>query len=113
MRQVWFSIAVLLGMSLPASADAPATAAKGATLTGVVFLDSNRDGVRDAGEAGHPGVRITNGIDVQITGTDGRYAFDETADGFVRITRPDGFACSHWYRRASGDFALVPEPRSD
>jgi Icc protein len=113
MKHFWVSIVVLLGMSLPASAVPPDAASGGAVLSGVVFLDSNGNGVRDDDEAGLPDVRITNGIEVQTTGADGRYAFSETADGFVRITRPDGFACSQWYRRVSGDFALVPEPRSD
>jgi hypothetical protein len=76
-------------------------------------VDFNADGVRNEGEPARRGVRVTNGIEVQTTGEDGRYAFDETADGFVRITRPDGFSCTRWYLRVPGDFALVPEPASD
>jgi hypothetical protein len=107
------SIIVLCGAPLAASADAPAAANGDTPLHGVVFVDSNGDGVRDVGESARAGVRISNGIEVQTTGDDGRYAFDETADGFVRITRPAGFDCTQWYRRDPGDFALVPEPGSD
>ena len=96
-------LALLLGPILPATAQ----------LSGTVFVDADADGARDPGEPGLAGVRVSNGAEVQTTTADGRYAFDADPSGFVHITRPDDFACERWYRRGSGDFALVPAPSPD
>ncbi len=78
-----------------------------ADLEGRVFVDANANGVADPGE-GRPGVAVTNGRDVAVSGADGRYRLPERAEGFTAITRPAGFACETWYRKGSGDFALLP-----
>lgn len=103
------SAALLAGLALLLGAAAPAPA----ELSGTVFVDADGDSVRDPGEPGLAGARVSNGAEVQTTGTDGRYAFETEATGFVHVTRPDDFACEHWYRRGSGDFALVPAPSPD
>ncbi|RME45940.1 MAG: hypothetical protein D6791_09555 [Chloroflexi bacterium] len=64
-----------------------------ATVWGVVWLDSNRDGMRDVGEPGIPGVELTletaaaRGVDAlaqswqTTTNAQGRYRFDNLAPG--------------------------------
>jgi hypothetical protein len=57
----------------------------GNDVFGSVFLDTDRDGVRDPGEAGVPGiqVRLGNGTTTltQLTGNDGGYRFVDVAHG--------------------------------
>ncbi len=82
-----------------------------AEYRGVVFLDRNADGVRDPSEPPLSGVTVSNGREVVRSDSDGGYSLPERSGddkGFVFITRPRGFECAEWYRRASGDFALVP-----
>ncbi len=82
-----------------------------ADLAGVVYVDANRNGVADAGEA-RGGVVVSNGREVVRTDAAGRYALPERGD-FVFVTRPRGFDAAPWYRAAGGDFALVPAPDPD
>lgn len=45
-------------------------------VTGVVFVDADSDGVFDAGEDGVPGVKLSDGRDVVVTRTNGRYRLE-------------------------------------
>ncbi len=81
-----------------------------AQLSGTVFVDLNRNGVRDAGEPARAGVAVSNGLDVVQTDAEGGYSLAEGPRGFVFVTRPAGFECESWHRRSAGDFALVPIP---
>lgn len=40
-------------------------------LTGMVFVDRNANGARDAGEPGLPGVPVSDQNEVVVTGADG------------------------------------------
>jgi len=64
------------------------------TIQGIVFDDSNANGIRETGEAGIPGVIITMGGTVtQVTDDNGFYAFTSLPPDLYRIaiTVPDGF----------------------
>lgn len=71
-----------------------------ASVGDFVFLDKNRNGIQDPGEAGVPGIKVElyssegNLITYATTDADGRYLFDNLVAGDYRIvfTRPDGFA---------------------
>ena len=86
-----------------------------AAYTGRVFVDSNRNGVPDKGEKMLSGVRVSDGLNVVKTGTDGSYTLPGHArERFVFITTPSGFQSDNrHYRRiesgqASYDFGLYP-----
>jgi hypothetical protein len=93
-------VGFLLLLATPASAD----------VSGIVFVDSNQNGVRDAGEPPRSGVAVSDGLDVVRTDAEGRYSLAKGPRGFVFVTRPDGFDCEEWYRRDGGDFALTHRP---
>jgi len=67
----------------PAPADPAGPAAKG-----VVFHDRDGDGVRDEGEPGLPGVRVSNGRDVVRTDESGRYELPVDDDTILFVIKP-------------------------
>jgi hypothetical protein len=97
------AVALLLLLATPAPAE----------VSGIVFVDLDQSGVREAGEPPAAGVAVSNGLDVVRTDAEGRYALAKGPRGFVFITRPAGFDCEAWYRRDPGDFALTPHPAEE
>ena len=85
-------------MPAPATPAAAGSAAAGPAgkprpVAGVVFDDTNKNGRRDAGEAGIPGVAVTDLRDVVTTGADGRYTIDAAPDAaVVSVSLPDGWS---------------------
>eukprot|EP00903_Cladosiphon_okamuranus_P001279 g1277.t1 len=59
---------------------------------GTVFVDTNRNSKLDDGEAGVAGVLVSNGREVVVTGTDGRYELPVYDDMNLFITKPAGYA---------------------
>lgn len=59
--------------------------------TGVVFLDTNGDGVRQASETGIEGVAVTNSLQVVRTDAEGRYALPITDDSIISVVKPAGY----------------------
>ena len=94
----------------------------GATVTGRVFLDANRNGLADAGERGLEAVVVSDGRSVVRTAANGDYTIDAAERApFVFVTLPRGYR-AHAHRfyadaKTAGakDFALVdwPEARAD
>lgn len=64
------------------------------TANGVVYLDENRDGVRQPSERGLPGVLVTNGEDIVRTDTRGVYRLPlrDPSDSIVSVVDPSGYA---------------------
>lgn len=60
------------------------------TLTGKVFVDTNRNGLSDDDEDGLPGVMVTNGRDVVRTDAQGRYRLPAFDNMTVSVTQPAG-----------------------
>lgn len=91
-----------------AVAAAPRTAET--ALTGVVFDDRNRDGVRQAGEPGLGGVAVSNQIDVVQTAADGTWTLPGPGTGVVFVTAPRGRAAvGRFWREAPGPGARALE----
>jgi uncharacterized protein (TIGR03067 family) len=100
----------------PAGFNAPNTAAYTllrerralrADLTGVVFLDANGNGVRDSGEAGVPGVAVSNQDAVVITDSSGAFHMTSRGSGVVFVSVPDGYkAVGSFWRSADSTLAF-------
>jgi hypothetical protein len=67
---------------------AAAGGARGEKAVGVVYHDENRDGVRQVGEAGIPGVGVSNGLDIVATDAEGRYALEVGDDAVIFVIKP-------------------------
>jgi hypothetical protein len=74
---------LLLGLSV--QAEAPRY------VSGVVFEDENRDGLRDSGEAGVPLVLVSNGQDVVATDGEGRYYLPVRPRSAIFVVKPVGY----------------------
>ena len=93
--------------------------AQAATFSGHVFEDRNANGARDPGEPGIPGVRVSDGVAIVTTDADGAYSI-ATDSPTVFVIKPSGWTLAsdsrnlpQFYRRSSGDFALVRKAESD
>ncbi len=108
----WF----VLGSALAAAmlgADEPTQPA----LSGVVFADRNGNGVRDSGESGVSGVRVSDQVKTVLTRGDGGWGITASQGyGLVFVGVPDGFKARSFWKKgdasAAGsiDFALEPAP---
>ncbi len=87
---------VLFGLPLtlvdPALAQCREPRSNAETATGFVYLDANRNGLREAGEAGVVGVSVSNGCDVTVTDDEGRYALRIAPTQILFITKPAAYA---------------------
>ena len=78
--------------------------------SGAVFLDTNANGLRDAGEPGLGGAAVSNQIDVVSTAGDGSYHVPGRGTGVVFVSVPDGHRAARFWARADNgraDFALT------
>ena len=69
------------------------------SVTGHVFNDINRDGVRQAEEAGVSGVMVSNGREIVRTDASGAYALPVRDDMSVFVIQPSGWRVptnAHW-----------------
>lgn len=64
------------------------------TVQGTVYDDANGNGIRDAGEAGIPGVKVSNGKDVVLTDASGKYRLPLVENSIVFISKPAGWQVS-------------------
>ena len=86
-----FAIAILLNTSVLAE-----------TVSGIVFLDVDKDGVKDAEDSGVGGVMVSDGEDVTKSSPTGAYSFTFSLSGvntrFVFATTPTGYRfTTPWY----------------
>ncbi len=90
-----------------------------APIEGRVYLDANQNGQWDAGEAGLPGVLVSDGRRVVATDAEGRYRLDsDEARALLWITVPrDHRPATSFWRWADGhqpeNFGLVRHPQAD
>lgn len=79
-------------LSAPCAVDIPEPTATSAQVTGVVYEDRNRNRIRDADEAGVPGVQVSNGEVVVVTDDAGRYVLPALEEMSVFVTKPRNYA---------------------
>jgi Icc protein len=107
----------LLVTLLLACALAVVAAQPDAAVTGLVFLDGNASGMREAGEPGLAGVAVSNQREVVRTDAAGRYALPGSGTGVVFVSVPDRHRSVGPFWRAaaaaSRDFALAPDREQD
>lgn len=72
-------------------------------VRGTVYHDANANRTLDAGEAGIPGVAVSNGEAVVLTDTDGKYTLDVGDPGIVFVIKP-----SDWMVTPSADATFPP-----
>lgn len=78
-----------------------------ANLTGSVFLDANRNGVRDSAETGIPGVAVSNQDAVVVTDSSGAFRLTSRGTGVVFVSVPDGYqAVESFWRNADSTLAF-------
>jgi hypothetical protein len=69
--------------------------------TGHVFLDTNGNGRRDAGETGVGGVVVSDQVNVVRTAGDGSFTLGSGGLGVIFVSLPDGYRGSGpWYKPA-------------
>ena len=97
------------------------TAVWSANVTGRVFLDANRNGIADSGEAGIAGCIVSDGRRLARTDENGDYRLTDIAAPAVVfvVNRPDTWPTGPWWMHLSEDdgqesveFALGPQQQS-
>ncbi|TVR65483.1 MAG: Cna protein B-type domain containing protein [Gemmatimonadales bacterium] len=90
--QVLLAVQLLL---VPVMAEAAAAATEGATkvalpdtVRGLVFADVNENGIRDPGEAGIPGILVSNQVEVVRTDGEGRFALPVEPGQVIYVHKP-------------------------
>jgi predicted MPP superfamily phosphohydrolase len=79
-----------------------------ADVTGVVFVDANGNGIRDAGEAGLAGVAVSNQDTVVTTDRSGAFRITGRGTGVVFVSTPDGYrAVGNFWRPADASAPLA------
>ena len=71
------------------------TGTSGDSISGTVFVDSNRNGSQDRSELGLAGVKVSNGRDVVVTDADGYYTLPARDDMAVMVIQPSGYQVPH------------------
>ena len=89
----------------------PPAQAPTAPVSGVVFEDTNRNGVRDPGERGLGGIGVSNQHEVVETAVDGSYRLQGAGYGIVFVSLADGYGTTGPFWRSVStepiDFALT------
>lgn len=81
----------------------------GDAIHGVVFDDRDGDGRRQQGEAGVPGVLVSNGLEVVRTDADGAYALPVRDDMDLFVIQPSGWTVPV-DERSVPDFSYTHKP---
>ena len=86
MRRTCALVISAIGLLLPTWVAAQSMA------SGYVFLDSNKNGVKDRGEMGIAGVRVSNQRTFAKTDSNGKWTMPYTGDEVFFVVKPSGYA---------------------
>ncbi len=90
-REVLIGAAGGLALAAVEPHRAAAEDAPGAQISGLVFEDRDGSGTPSAANPGVPGVLVSNGRNVAVTGSDGRYALPLPDEATIFVVKPAGF----------------------
>jgi hypothetical protein len=94
----------------------PIVDARQASISGVVYVDANGNGIRDGGEMGLARVAVSNQDAIVTTDARGTFTLPAGQTGVVFVSVPDGYrAVGRFWRNASDSaiaFAVAPAPRA-
>ena len=90
-REVLIGAAGGLALAAVEPQRAAAEDASGAQVSGIVFEDRDGSGTPSAANPGVPGVLVSNGRNVAVTGSDGRYALPLPDEATIFVVKPAGF----------------------
>jgi hypothetical protein len=90
-REVLIGAAGGLALAAVEPHRAAAEDAPGAQVSGLVFEDRDGSGTPSAANPGVPGVLVSNGRNVAVTGSDGRYALPLPDEATIFVVKPAGF----------------------
>ena len=65
--------------------------AQGNQAKGMVYLDANENGLHDPGEKGIEGVKVSNGVDVVKTNSQGHYEIELPTESILFISKPANY----------------------
>ncbi|HJU75276.1 MAG TPA: metallophosphoesterase [Gemmatimonadaceae bacterium] len=79
-------------------------------VSGVVFVDRNGNGARDAGEPGLGNVAVSDQATVATTDSAGRFTLDAAGYGVVFVTQPNGYLVHgpFWRKAEAGREVTFP-----
>jgi hypothetical protein len=90
-REVLIGAAGGLALAAVEPERAAAEDAQGAQVSGLVFEDRDGSGVAGVANPGLPGVLVSNGREVAVTGADGRYTLPVPDEATIFVVKPVGF----------------------
>jgi predicted MPP superfamily phosphohydrolase len=113
-RLLWI-VAALASVAFPAPAQQAERVVGPVSVSGVVFLDRNRDGTQNPGEPGLAGVAVSDQVTVTRTDSIGRFQLNATGYGLVFVAPPNGHLSlgPFWRKVEAGNqlaFPLVSIP---
>ena len=82
-------------------------------ISGIVFHDVNKNGIRDNGEAGIQGVVVSDQVNVVKTDNQGRYQIDRASgNGIIMISLPNEYQAvnSFWKKMDAGNSGSIDFP---
>ncbi len=79
-------------------------------VKGIVFEDVNRNGKREAGEKGIPGVSVSNSREVVSTDAGGRYELPVGDDNIIFVIKPSGYSV-RWMFSTNRCSIIIISPR--
>ena len=92
------------------------TAACAEKVEGYVFVDTNNNGKLDNGEAGIPGVWISNQRDFVQSDNNGFYEIEKLENKLVYVVKPATYSVKDYYcpiNETVKNFALIPKQKKD
>lgn len=92
-KLLWFSLfaSIIISAAVAARSFLPDSKPQELLAVGIVFNDKNRNEKKDPGEEGIPGVRVSNGLQIVKTSTDGKWRLPYSEETIFFVIKPRGW----------------------